>query len=121
MATLATVGDFVTEARVLLQDTRVPFRYADAELIMALNIGLREARRLRADLFLDNLDFTLPDLVTTGAGVMAQAVPMEDFYRPAFIYFMVGRAQLRDQEDTTDQRAGALIQKFTGQMLTIAS
>jgi hypothetical protein len=34
---------------------------------------------------------------------------------------MVGRMQLRDDEPTTDQRAGALLQKFTAQLLTVNS
>jgi hypothetical protein len=116
MATLETVGDYLTEARVLLQDTRVPYRYPDADIIRALSIGMQEAYRLRADLFLSALDFKVPDLVNT-----TDPVPIEVGYRQGFVYYMVGRIQLRDQEDTTDQRAGALLQKFVGQMLTIAS
>jgi hypothetical protein len=46
---------------------------------------------------------------------------MEIGYRHPFVYYMVGRTQLRDQEDTTDQRAGALLQKFVGEMLVLAS
>jgi len=116
MATLDTVSDYVTEARVLLQDTVVPYRYPDADLVRALNIGLQEAYRMRADLFLSALDFTIPNVTT-----LSDPVPMEMGYRQAFIYYMVGRAQLRDQEDTTDQRAGALLQKFAAQMLVLAS
>lgn len=121
MATLATVGECVEEARVLLLDTRVPYRYSDTELIKALNIGLQEAYRLRADLFLDNLAFTVPSFDPAAPTVLTQAIPVEDGYRQSFVYYMVGRAQLRDQEDTTDQRAGALLQKFVGQLLTIQS
>lgn len=118
MATLATVGDYVAEARVLLQDTRVPYRYPDADIVMALNIGLQEAYRLRADLFLNALDFTVPEF---SAAALTAQVPLEKGYRQSFVYYIVGRIQLRDQEDSTDQRAGALLQKFVGQMLTIAS
>ena len=121
MATLATVGDYVKEARVLLQDTRVPYRYPDGEIITALNIGMQEAYRLRSDLFLGALDFTIPDFDPAGGSVLTQPVPMEKGYRSSFIYYVVGRIQLRDQEDSTDQRAGALLQKFVGQMLTPAS
>ena len=41
----------------------MPYRYPDDDLIDALNIGLLEARRLRADLFLplfDRLGSTRP-------------------------------------------------------------
>lgn len=121
MAALATVGDYVKEVRTLLQDRISPYRYSDAELVTILNIGLQEAYRLRADLFLGSLAFTVPDYDPTDVGVMDEAVPLEKSYRPAFTYYMVGRAQLRDDESTTDQRAGALLQKFVGQMLQIQS
>lgn len=118
MAALATVGDYLKETRVLLQDTRVPYRYPDVDIVTALNIGLQEAYRLRSDLFLNDLSFDIPAFDATAP---TTPVPLEIGYRQAFVYYMVGRIQLRDQEDTTDQRAGALLQKFLGQMLTIAS
>src|SRR3954470_13445938 len=99
MATLATVGDYVKEARVLLQDTRVPYRYPDADIVNALNIGLQEAYRLRADLFLGALEFTVPDFDPAGGSVLTTPVPVEIGYRQSFVYYRVGRIQLRDQED----------------------
>ena len=118
MPALDTLGQYLTEARRLLQDEVVPYRYPDGDLVDALNIGLMEARRLRADLFLNQ--FTLPsfdpDTIVTTA-----PVPIDPMYRSSLVYYIVGRAQLRDDEPTTDQRAGALIQKFTAQMLTIGS
>ena len=116
MATLETVGQYVGEARVLLQDTRVPYRYSDVELMSALSIGMQEAYRVRSDLFLDDLSFDVPSFANS-----TDKVPIEIGYRQSFVYYMVGRAQLRDQEDTTDQRAGALIQKFVAQLLTTTS
>lgn len=116
---LTTVADYVAETRVLLQDTISPYRYSDAEIVSALNIGLQEAYRLRSDLFLVDLDFTVEGFTSTSMG--SQNVPMEMGYRQSLVYYMVGRIQLRDQEDTTDQRAGALLQKFVGQMLTLPS
>jgi hypothetical protein len=118
MAALDTVGDYLTETRVLLQDTRVPYRYPDADIVSALNIGLQEAYRLRADLFLSDLSFDVPAF---SASALTTTVPFEIGFRQSLVYYMVGRIQLRDQEDSTDQRAGALLQKFVGQMLTIAS
>src|SRR4051812_706951 len=98
MATLDKVSDYIAEARVLLQDTvSTAYRYSDAELISALNISMLEAYRIRADLFLTALDFTVPKVTAP-----TDPVPIELGYRSAFIYYMVGRAQLRDQEDTTD-------------------
>ena len=116
---LATVADYILEARTLLQDTRASmYRYSDADIVRALNIGMQEAYRIRSDLFLVNLDFTIPNF---DAAQPTVKVPIEMGYRQGFVYYIVGRMQLRDQEDTTDQRAGALLQKFVGQLITIAS
>lgn len=120
-AALETVGQYLEEARRLLQDEFTPYRYEQDDLIDALNIALLEARRLRADLFLpafvipwfDPLKLTAPDL--------AKPVPMDAMYRQSLVYYMVGRAQLRDDESTTDARAASLMTKFTAQMLTIQS
>jgi Family of unknown function (DUF6682) len=116
MAALDKVSDYLLESRRLLQDQRVPYRYPDADLVDALNIGLLEARRLRADLFLPQ--FEIPYFAVADT---AKPVPFEPMYRQSLVYYMVGRAQLRDEEETTDARAAALLTKFTGQLLTIQS
>jgi hypothetical protein len=119
MPALDTVGQYLEEARRLLQDEIIPYRYPDADLVDALNIGLLEARRLRADLFLPL--FEIPWFDTSGTIDTAAAVTLDSMYRPSLVYYIVGRAQLRDDEATTDQRAAALLQKFVGQMLTLTS
>lgn len=118
-AALETVAQYLTEARRLLQDERTPYRYPDKDLVDALNIGLMEAKRLRADLFLPV--FTIPYADTSGTINTAYKVPMDPMYRSALVYYMVGRAQLRDDEPTVDQRAGAFLQKFQAQLLTVNS
>jgi hypothetical protein len=112
---LSTVQHVIDEARVLLLDTVAPYRYGDAELIRALNIAVLEARRLRPDLFLQTFN-ALPSY--TGAG---NTFGIEPMYRPSFVYYVVGRAQLRDDEATQDARAGVLMNKFVAQLLTVAS
>jgi hypothetical protein len=126
MAGLATVGDYIAEARVLLQDTRVPYRYSDTEMVRGLNIALMEARRLRGDLFLPL--FEVPALSETGNPdgtiddpAKAVMVTMDPMYRSSLVYYVTGRMQLRDEENTTDTRAAALLAKFTSQLLTIQS
>lgn len=116
MAALDTVAKYVTSARVLLQDTVVPYRYSDAELVLALSFGILEARRLRADLFIGRYD-ALPSF-TTNDGT---TVTFDEQYRMALLYYIVGHAQLRDEEDTQDARAAVLLNKFTSQMLAIAA
>jgi hypothetical protein len=116
MPALDTLGDYLTEARRLLQDEQEPYRYPDADMIEALNIGLMETRRLRADLFLPAFD--VPFLASADTNT---PVAMDQMYRSALVYYIVGRMQLRDDEPTVDQRAASLLQKFTAQLLTIAS
>ena len=121
MPALETVGQYIEEARRLLQDEVVPYRYPQDDLIDALNIGLMEARRLRADLFLPV--FTMPwfDPTKVTAPDLAKPVPMDQMYRSSLVYYIVGRMQVRDDEPTVEQRAAALLQKFTMQLLTINS
>jgi len=120
MPALETVGQYLSEARRLLQDEYAPaYRYPDRDLVEALNIGLLEARRLRPDLFLPLFD--VPFVDTAGTIDTTAKITLDPMYRPSLVYYVVGRAQLRDDEPTVDARAGALLQKFIGQMLTIQS
>jgi hypothetical protein len=116
---LETVGQYIVEARRLLQDQITPYRYPDVDLVEALNIGLLEARRVRADLFLPLFD--QPWFDTAGSIDLTKPVTLDPMYRSAVVYYIIGRAQLRDDEATTDQRAAALLTKFTAQLLTVQS
>lgn len=116
MAALDTVAKVVTEARKLLQDTIEPFRYTDEDLVLALNYGLDTARRLRPDLFL-SMSFSPPYF----AAADATAFSIDAQYRLPFVYFVAGHAQLRDEEDTQDNRAAAFLGRFTASLLTGAA
>lgn len=107
MAALNTLADYLSESRTLLQDTIVPYRYSDATLVSALNQGIQESRRSRPDLWLGQSALPAYD-----AGSTSTAVAIDQMYRMAFVYYMCGRAQLSDQEDTEDQRALAFLGKF---------
>lgn len=117
MPALETVAQYLAECRRLLQDQIAPFRYPDEDLVTAMSIGLQEARRLRADLFLP--DFAVPEAAFPVVG--AFPIKLDPMYRSALVYYVVGRAQLRDDEATTDTRAAALLQKFTAQLLVANS
>ena len=111
MAAYDTVGKIIDAARILLQDTRVGnYRYDDPSLILHLNDAVLEARRVRPDLFLPS--FTLP------AEYAAKTDPftLEPMYRPAFVYYVAGKAQLRDDETGQDSRATVLLNKFIAQL-----
>jgi hypothetical protein len=119
MAALETVGQYLVEARRLLQDENTPYRYPDDDLVDALNIDMMEVRRLRPDLLLPL--FQIPWIDSAATIDTTAKVMLDPMYRSSLVYYIVGRAQLRDDEPTVDQRAGALLQKFVGQMLTAAS
>lgn len=114
---LGTVQQYIDASRRLLQDQIEPYRYPNVDIVEALNEGLMEARRLRADLFLSS-NFTPGYHVV---GTLTAPVVMDPMYRNSLVYYIVGKMQLRDDEATTDSRAAAFTQKFIAQMLTIAS
>ena len=76
MPALDTVAQYLEEARRLLQDEVAPFRYPDDDIVDALNIGLMEARRLRADLFLPLFD-------VRGQLPLGRVQPAQDLLRPS--------------------------------------
>jgi hypothetical protein len=111
---LETVGDLVDSARVLLQDRVAPYRYETDQLVVALNTALADARRIRPDIFLPK--FTVP---VYSSADLAAVVNFPVFYKSALLYFMVGFAHLRDEEDTADARAAALLGKFSSELLGV--
>lgn len=114
MGPLDTVDSVVAAARTELQDTRTPYRYSDADLISYLNMAMLEARRLRPDLFLGRM-LTYSTLST------GQPLNFEPMFRPSLVYYVSGRAYLRDDEATTDSRAAVLLNKFVAQLLVTQS
>jgi hypothetical protein len=111
MAALATVADYVTAARILLQDQTAPYRYADADLVQGLSFAITEARRIRPDMFIGRFD-ELPFFSANNS----TAVDIDPQYRVAFLYYMVGHVQLRDNEETQDQRASAFLSGFESKL-----
>lgn len=111
MAALETVADYLSEARVLLQDKGTPARYSDDELVSALNISLFEAKRVRPDLF---IGITIPTYSAASPNTAVTAV--NEIYRLAHLNFIIGHAQLRDDEAVTDQRAAAFLTVFESKL-----
>jgi hypothetical protein len=114
VAALETVTEYIGAARTLLQDTVVPYRYADAELLLALSFAMLTARRLRPDMFIGRAD-AVPSYAANDSTV----VVFDQQYRVAALYFVVGHAQLRDEEDTQDARAAGLLNKFSSILLAL--
>jgi hypothetical protein len=112
-----TIDDAVAEARRILNDTNatVGYRYDDATLVSALNMGLLEARRLRPDLFRAYYGAGLPRFAETDLAT-STALPVNEMYMPPLAGFMAGWVELTDDEFTIDNRAGTLLQRFAAQL-----
>jgi len=109
---LDTVADYVTQGRVLLQDTfGAAYRYSDLDFVQGINLGLIRARLLRADLFIKT-----NGVVPYFDAMNDAPVPFEPMYREGLLNFVVGQVQLRDAEDTTDERAAAMKNAFVTQL-----
>jgi hypothetical protein len=117
-ANFTLVGDVVDQVRVLLQDTDASsgqYRYPDDEIVANINMGMIEMYRLRPDIFLEN-DFKIPSFSSVNMG---DSMVIEPQYVPPLVYYTVGLTQMRDDEETQDQRAGALVQRFSQILLGV--
>lgn len=112
---MKTVQDFISAARILLQDTTAAPRYQDSEFQLALALAFDEAYRLRPDMF---VKVEAPLIINQP---LTYEPPVPRGYQSAFLYYMCGHVQLRDDEDVTDQRASTFLTKFVGQLMTPAS
>ena len=112
MAYLATVQDYVTRARELVQDTVEPYRYPDTLFMHSLTEGYAEVFRIRPDL----VKPPLPSFETLPA-----QVNIDVRYRLALVYFMAGNVHIIDEEPAQDARASAFLKAFTTKLLATAS
>lgn len=120
-----TYQDVVTEARVLLQDTDSSSeRYSDTKLIAIYNRGLQALVRVRPDasydLYSDNA-LNVPELVASGAGAgqtnWTDNFGLEmQFFNPLVAY-VVGVAEITDDEYSEDGRAALLLTSFKQEVI----
>lgn len=113
--TLETVTDYISDARTLLQDTVAPFRYDDPSLLVALNVTMLSARRLRPDLFVYHNDGHVQRFLAVDNTV----VHMEEQFRLALVFGLGGHALARDQEDVQDERANTFIGFFEAMLIGV--
>lgn len=110
-----TIGDAISEARILLQDTRTsPQRYLDSELIENFNNAIYEVRRVRPDMHLGTYTDVAPRY---GTGDFTTPFPIAiETFTPVMEY-VAGLAELRDDEFTQDGRAAALLTQLRTKLL----
>ena len=115
-----TYQDVITEARVLLQDTDDDsYRHSNTNLIAIYNRGLQAIARVRPDACYDlyvNNSLEVPELVETAPDssqtIWTDTFGLEmQFFNPLLSY-IVGVAELTDDEYTEDGRAVMMLQSF---------
>jgi hypothetical protein len=111
----ATLNGFLFQVRTLLQDTdSAGYRYTTESLVADLNQAMMDAYRMRPDLFLQT-GFILP---VYSATALADTIEIETQYVPAFVYYVVGLVQARDDEQNQDVRAGTFLKVFQQNLIT---
>lgn len=107
---LDTVAEYISLARTLLMDeSDSPHRYSDASLVLALNLAIMETKKIRPDLLIGK---TIPNFTA----VNSDPVDMDVMYRIPLVYYIIGHAQMRDEEGNQDQRAAGFLGLFRSQM-----
>jgi hypothetical protein len=119
-----TLGTIVAEARVMLQDVLPTSggvtRYSDDELFQSINGFMTEVRTKRPDLFLP-LGLRNPLPYYSAATDMDTAFPLDLSAYDAFVYYVCGRQELREDTFSDDSRAVTLMNKAISQLLQVQS
>jgi hypothetical protein len=108
-----SIGDTLEQARIILQDKRVPYRYETDELYVYLNNSFTEIKRLRPDIFVGRFENELPKY---SEGDESKTYPLADMYFPATVTYMVAMAETRDDQSIATGRAATFLQLFTAQL-----
>ena len=133
-----TYQNLIIEAREILQDSQEPFRFTDATLLNQLNRALIELGRLRPDAFTDRFDegsgdIIVPEVVATDPTpdsdpdeldvdedsqvALTSSIDWPMQFYPAMVAYVIGSAELTDDEFTDDGRAATLLSSFKTEIL----
>jgi hypothetical protein len=113
---MATFRQVINDARVILNDAvieGVEPRYSDSQLLTFARQAVHEARRVRPDMFLSNLTGAMPEYAIDAV------MPLGEEYTVYVTDFLVGRAELRDDEFSVDGRGAGLMTRFKAGLLGI--
>lgn len=111
-----TIKDAIDVARDHIQDVRSDvgggeFRHSDAKLMRFFNSALSDARKLRPDLFIPNLNTPLP-LYTEADLTALTPFPIDHMYFTAVAEYVAGIVGMGDDEFAVDGRAVVLLNRF---------
>jgi hypothetical protein len=102
------IGSLITSAREILKDSdEVEYRYSTESLVSAINSATTIAFNLRPDLF--KITEAVP--YYTGADV-DEPFPLPLNYYNSVLFYVVGHAEMRDDEYSDDARAKELMAKL---------
>lgn len=102
---MATFQNVIDSARVDLQDSGKT-RYTDAQLLAHANDGVALAFKWRPEFRLGNYT------VAIGSYTLSDTVPFPVQYQHLLTYYIISRAEMRDDEYVLDGRAAALLGLF---------
>ena len=120
-----TYANLISEVRQFTQDSEAPYRNEDSFYIEILNRGLQEVGRLRPDALYDLFDantLNVPVVLESGTPATGEVLTTEEFqlemqfYSPMFA-FMIGMAEIQDDEFTDEGRAAMLLTQFRNTIL----
>jgi hypothetical protein len=119
-----TFYNLIAEARTILQD-KLPtsggaLRYTDDEMFECINSFVAEVRTKRPDLFLTS-GMRNPLPYYNASNDMDTPFPLDTSVWSAFVYYIVGRTELREDTFSEDSRAVSMLNKAVSQLLSIQS
>jgi hypothetical protein len=109
---MATFQSVIDDARVFLKDAD-KVRYTDANLLTYANDVVRECKRIRPDFFLGSYSSVLSTFV------LGDTVPVPIEYHQFLKDFIIGRAEMVDDEYANESRAVALLIRFKNGMTSV--
>ena len=109
---MATFQSVIDDARVFLKDSD-KVRYTDANLLTYANDVVRECKRIRPDFFLGSYSSVLSTFV------LGDTVPIPIEYHQFLKDFIIGRAEMVDDEYANESRAVALLIRFKNGMTSV--
>lgn len=107
-----TFQNVVDSARVVLQDSE-KVRYADSELLEYAIDGVLESRKIRPDFFFGGYK------TVTSTYALADDVPLPIMYALYLKDYIVFRAEVRDDEYSSEGRAAVLFNRFKSGLLAL--
>lgn len=119
-----SIDDVLFEARAIVNDLQVPYRNADATLVVFLNSALRALYSVRPDAFIGDFSSgvlsnnAVETYYTTDLGLTpATAFPVDDrLYFNAVVAYVAGRIEIADDEFADNTRSAQLMQSFLIQL-----